>query len=107
MASEGPITCGTALGAVEVPLGIIRGISWPNAEPGHATLILTNDDSLTATINVQVIPIKTEWGLANVKLSHIRSIILSADKLKWTECANGRLALVAAETSSSSATLTR
>jgi hypothetical protein len=41
-----------------------------------ATVILTNGDSLTVALQAELLQLKTDWGVASIEASHVRSILL-------------------------------
>jgi hypothetical protein len=41
-----------------------------------ATVILTNGDSLTVALQAELLQLKTDWGVASIEVSHIRSVLL-------------------------------
>jgi hypothetical protein len=98
----GPLACATAFGEAALPLAAIRGIRLhevqevANAERvgPQATIILSNNDSLTVYLRAAQFQVKTEWGEANIGVAHLRSILLTADDVEWQE-AGGRWSLVA------------
>jgi len=104
IAVTGPLVCGTAFGEAAIPLTAIRGIrlheelaaSGPERPAPQATIILTNNDSLTVSLRAAQIQVKTEWGEANIHVPHLKSMLLTADDVEWHE-ANGRWTLVAVE----------
>lgn len=104
IAVTGPLVCGTAFGEAAIPLTAIRGIrlhdvqvaAGPERPLPQATIILTNNDSLTVSLTAAQIQVKTEWGEANIQVSHLKSLLLTMDDVQWQE-ANGRWALVAVE----------
>jgi hypothetical protein len=104
VAVTGPLACVAAFGEVGIPLATIRGIRFhelgaaagaPQQVP-QATVILTNNDSLTVMLQATQIQVKTEWGEANITVPQLKSILLTPDDVRWQE-ANGRWTLVAVE----------
>jgi hypothetical protein len=84
-------------GEIAVPLNMIRGISWRDsgdASQRQATLFFRNSDTLTVSIGVPHLEMKTKWGVAIVELAQIRAILLTADKIKWSDTPDGRRTLV-------------
>lgn len=63
------------------PAGAIPGAAFPSppekspAGPA-ATVILANGDSLTVALQAEILQLKTEWGVASIEISHVRSILL-------------------------------
>jgi len=118
IAVTGPLVCGTAFGEAAIPLTAIRGIrlhdepsatgTEPPAPPARiipggterpvpqATIILTNNDSLTVSLRAAQIQVKTEWGEANIHVPHLKSLLMTSDDVQWQQ-ANGRWTLVAVE----------
>jgi len=104
IADTGPLVCGTAFGEAAIPLAAIRGIrlheelaaSGTERPAPQATIILTNNDSLTVSLRAAQIQVKTEWGEANINVPHLKSMLLTSDDVQWQE-ANGRWTLVAVE----------
>jgi|GEM_PF-5683596 hypothetical protein len=104
IAVTAPLACVAAFGEVGIPLSTIRGIRFhePQAPAGapqqvpQATVILTNNDSLTVSLRAAQFQVKTEWGEANIIVSQLKSILLTSDDVRWQE-ANGRWTLVAVE----------
>jgi hypothetical protein len=104
IAVAGPLVCATAFGEAAIPLATIRGIRLHDEQSTagterpapQATIILTNNDSLTVSLRASQIQVKTEWGEANINVPHLKSMLLTADDVQWQE-ANGRWTLVAAE----------
>jgi hypothetical protein len=60
-----------------------------------ATIILENGDSLTGLPRLEVIRLQTDWGEAIVKLTHLKSVVLTGDDVVW-EAHEGRWRLVPA-----------
>jgi hypothetical protein len=98
------IPCRTVFGEASLPLGTIRGIRMSEEltsveggepQPTGATMILSNGDSLTGVPQLEVFQIQTEWGVAIVKLSHLKSLVLTDEKVTWEE-AEGRWRLTPA-----------
>jgi hypothetical protein len=88
------IPCRLAFGEVPLPLETIRGIRLSDemtaveggtAQPASATIVLENGDSLTGLPRVEVLQLHTEWGEASVKLTHLKSLILTEESVAWTE----------------------
>jgi hypothetical protein len=104
IAVTGPLVCGTAFGEAAIPLTAIRGIRLHEGEAAagqerplpQATIILTNNDSLTVSLTAAQIQVKTEWGEANIQIAHFKSLLLTSDNVQWQEV-NGRWALVSVE----------
>lgn len=104
IAVTGPLQCLATFGEVGIPLSTIRGIRFhelgaaagaPQQVP-QATVILTNNDSLTVMLQATQIQVKTEWGEANIFVPQLKSILLTSDDVRWQE-ANGRWTLVAVD----------
>jgi hypothetical protein len=101
-----PLACQAAFGDIMIPLDTIRGLRLHDvpsaAEPekqrpaAQATVVLNNHDSLTVTLRAAQIQVKTEWGMAFVDVSHLRSLVLTTDEVKWQET-GGRWNLVPVE----------
>jgi hypothetical protein len=88
------IPCRLAFGDVPLPLETIRGIRMSDemtaveggtAQPSGATIVLENGDSLTGLPRMEVLHLQTEWGEATVKLTHLKSLILTGESVSWTE----------------------
>jgi hypothetical protein len=98
--SSGPLHCVALFGEAAIPFNQIKGIEWrtetdqPEGQQRQATLILLNGDSLTVTVATPVIQVKTTWGHAAVELPNVRSIVMTIEKVKWSDTPNGRRALV-------------
>lgn len=88
-----PIPFQVMFGHVALPLETIRGIRIADpvrSDVGSpqlisATIILENGDSLTGMPRVDVIQLQTEWGEAVVKLTHLKSVVLTSDDVIWEE----------------------
>ena len=100
MQCDSPLPCLAVFGPISVPYNKIRGISWRDGEERTATLFFDNTDSLTVSITIPNLQIKTAWGAATVELSHVRGVILTADNVKWSDTTDGRRLLLPAGTSS-------
>jgi len=104
----GPLDCVASFGPIAVPFNKLRGILWRESSDSHtpqdrqATLVLDNSDTLTVTVSCPGVPVKTTWGQANVELPHVRSMLLTTDKVRWAETPDGRR-ILAPESDSSSA----
>jgi hypothetical protein len=101
--AAGPIPFHVMFGQASLPLETIRGIRIADqvrSDVGppqliSATIILENGDSLTGMPRLDVIQLQTEWGEAVVKLTHLKSIVLTGDNVVW-EQHDGRWRLVPA-----------
>ena len=98
-----PIPCDVVFGQTALPLETIRGIRMSDevvsdgGEPRStsAIIVLENGDSLTGMPRLDVIQLQTEWGEAAVKLTHLRSVVLTGENVVW-EQHDGRWRLVPA-----------
>jgi len=103
--SDGPLQGAALFGPISISLNQIRGIDWQvqtdqtqsdqnephQAQPDRkAKVVLTNDDSLTMTLTMPAIQLKTSWGYAVVELNKVRSLVLTAEKHKWEDTPLGR-----------------
>jgi nitrogen fixation-related uncharacterized protein len=94
--SDGPLQGMALFGSIAIPLNQIRGIDWQTRSDQKddserkAKVILINDDSLTVTLTVPTIQLKTDWGHAAVELAKVQSIILGSEKYKWEDTPLGR-----------------
>jgi hypothetical protein len=66
----------TCFGPADIPLEVIRTLSWRTADDRQATLKLANDDSLTVTVGPPHVQVKTNWGTAIVGLTHVNTLEL-------------------------------
>jgi hypothetical protein len=55
--------------------------------------VLEHNDTLTVTVSCPGITVKTSWGQANIELPHVRSLLLTTDKVRWSETPDGRCLL--------------
>lgn len=101
----GPIPCQVMFGEASLPLETIRGIRMSDelvsdeggqARPTSATIVLENGDSLTGMPRLEVIHLQTEWGEAAVKLTHLKSLVLTSESLMW-QAHEGRWRLIPIE----------
>lgn len=101
-----PIPCQAVFGQASLPLETILGIRMSDEltsveggepRPAGATIILSNGDSLTGMPQIEVLHLQTEWGEAIVKLSHLKSLLLTGEKVIWEEH-DGRWRLTPAPT---------
>ncbi len=98
--ADGPLDCVASFGPITVPFNKIRGIMWRESSEGQgpqslpAILVLEHNDTLTVTLSCPAIRLKTSWGEANVELHHVRSLLLTTDKVRWAETPDGRRILV-------------
>jgi hypothetical protein len=85
--ATGPYPCGTTFGEVSIPWEKMRGIRVHEGENtlGMATVVLDNSDALTVTMRAAQIQIRTEWGMAVVEMPYVRSLILTADAVRWQQ----------------------
>jgi hypothetical protein len=94
--AHGPLDCVASFGSIAIPFNKIRGILWREPSDGQrshdvpATLVMDNNDTLTVTVGCPGITVKTSWGQANIELHHVRSLVLTADKIRWAETSDGR-----------------
>ena len=93
--SDNPLTGSALFGPIAIPMGQIRGLDWQakseEDEPERkATVVLTNGDSLTVSVTIPTIQLKTTWGHAVVLSSKVRTMVLTADKYKWEDTPLGR-----------------
>ena len=97
--ADNPLECAASFGVIAVPFNKIRGILWHEPSESQkpqdvpATLVLDNNDSLTVNVRTHGITLKTSWGLANIELHHLRSLLLTTDKVRWAETPDGRRVL--------------
>jgi hypothetical protein len=97
--ADSPLECAASFGVIAVPFNKIRGISWRDPSDGQrpqdvpATLVLDNNDTLTVNVRTHGITLKTAWGQANIELHHVRSLLLTTDKVRWAETPDGRRVL--------------
>jgi hypothetical protein len=94
--ADGPLDCVTSFGSISVPFNKVRGILWRESSDTpdrQATLVLDNNDSLTVTVACPAITVKTTWGQANIELPHVRSLLLTTDKVHWAQTPDGRRVL--------------
>jgi len=100
--SDSPLQCIAIFGQTVIPFNQIKGIEWrsvtdPDDEQARkATLVLINGDALTVSVAIPSIQVKTSWGHATVELSQVQSILMTIEKVKWTDTPDGRRALVPA-----------
>ncbi len=98
--AEGPLDCVASFGPIAVPFDKIRGILCREVSDGQgpqglqAILALEHNDALTVTLSSPAIKMKTSWGDANIELHHVRSLLLTADKVHWAETPDGRRLLM-------------
>ncbi|HUE69566.1 MAG TPA: hypothetical protein VMP01_01650 [Pirellulaceae bacterium] len=92
--SAGAIPGQFMFGAITLPIHTIRGLRLSDevttdeggqSHPTNATIILENGDSLTGVLRLDSIRLQTEWGEAVVKLTHLRSVILTTENATWQE----------------------
>jgi hypothetical protein len=101
--SDSPLPCIALFGPVAIRLDQIKGIEWrtvsdeQGGQERKATLILLNGDALTVSVTIPAIQLKTSWGEAKVELSHVRSILMTIEKVKWADTPDGRRTLVPAD----------
>jgi hypothetical protein len=93
--SEGPLRGIALFGKIAIPLNQIRGIDWQaksdqDEQERKAKVVLVNDDSLTVTLTIPAIHLKTSWGYAQVELAKVRSMVVTAEKYKWEDTPLGR-----------------
>jgi hypothetical protein len=93
--TEGPLQVVALFGGIAIPLNQIRGIDWQtisNQEEQKRTakVVFVNDDSLTVTIPVPAIQLKTDWGHATVDLAKIQSIVFGSENYTWEDTPLGR-----------------
>lgn len=94
--AHGPLDCVASFGPIAVPFDKIRGILWREPSEGQgpqgqqATLVLDHNDTLTVNIQSHGLTLKTTWGQANIELPHVRSLLLTTDKVRWAETPDGR-----------------
>jgi hypothetical protein len=93
--SDSPLQCAALYGPAAIPFNLIKGIEWqrrtdrPDEPENKATLVLLNGDSLTVSVTVPAIQVKTSWGHATVELSHVRSLLMTIEKVKWVDAPDG------------------
>jgi hypothetical protein len=98
--SDSPLPCVALFGPAAIPFNQIKGIEWqrrtdqPDETENKATLVLLNGDSLTVSVTIPAIQVKTTWGHATVDLSQVRSILMTIEKVKWVDAPDGRRLLV-------------
>jgi hypothetical protein len=98
--SDGPLQCMALFGATAIPFYQIKGIEWrsgteqPEDQERKATLVLINNDALTVVATTPKLQLKTTWGHAAVELAHVRSIVMTSEKVKWVDTPDGRRELV-------------
>src|SRR5688572_6924476 len=75
--SDSPLQCVALFGPAAIPFNQIKGIEWqprtdqPEETENKATLVLLNGDSLTVSVAIPAIQVKTTWGHATVDLSQV------------------------------------
>ncbi len=103
--ASGPIPCLVMFGEASLPLETIRGIRMSDelvndeagqARPTSATIVLENGDSLTGMPRLEVIRLQTDWGEAIVKLTHVKSLLLTSESVTWQQL-EGRWRLIPVE----------
>jgi hypothetical protein len=96
--SDSPLQCTALFGPTAIPFNQMKGIEWRTGDDQErkATLILINGDTLTVSVTILEIQLKTTWGHATVELSQVRSIVMTIEKVKWSDTPDGRRVLVPA-----------
>ena len=98
--SDSPLQCVALFGPAAIPFNQIKGIEWqrrtdqPDEPDNKATLVLLNGDSLTVSVTIPAIQLKTTWGHATVELSQVQSLLITIEKVKWVDAPDGRRLLV-------------
>jgi hypothetical protein len=93
--SDGSLPGVALFGSIAIPLTQIRGIDFQDKsnqedQDRKAKVILTNDDSLTMTINLHTFRLKTAWGHAAIEVAKVQSVVLNVENYKWDDTPLGR-----------------
>lgn len=73
----------TAFGEASVPLSEIAGIRFPQGDDVSTSVVMLNGDSITGATDIKMVTIETDWGVAKVNGSSIRSILF-VPNLQWS-----------------------
>ena len=78
----------TAFGELAIPAKKIQGIrigDYPAGNGEHSgTILFDNGDVLSGKLVLTSIKLKAKWGLAEIPLQQISSVIMSAQRMTWT-----------------------
>ncbi len=73
----------TAFGEASIPLSEIAGIRFPQGDDVTTSVAMLNGDSISGATDVKMVTIETDWGVAKVNGSSIRSLMF-VPNLQWT-----------------------
>lgn len=72
----------TSFGSANIPLSEVAGVKFASADDASTTLVMLNGDSITGATDVKLVTVETEWGIATINGTSIKSIMF-VPGLSW------------------------
>ena len=73
------VSLGTKFGKFEFPFEEIAGIRFNIDEQKNAMVVLINGDSMTGSVEMKKVSVVTDWGKADIEISHLESITMTPE----------------------------